>query len=418
MHDSTDRYQGKSSINSGNKTPKLLPKPLRISDKIQDNPHLGLSLPLPKSSLPDKDDKDIPTPSVSSSPEEATPLVVLLPDKVADDNQDPPLPVSSSSPQDKVTPLYRVPKKTGCTLEDVKDLKKDIEFIGGLFPKGMLSLLMGGSGIGKSSIAQGAMQSVTDGRKFLNTDNYKPIDTGTVVVIDTEGRIEIFKQRVQSLGATLSKFIIPGDDPTKLFSFQSREDLKLIEDCIKEYQPQALIIDSFALFSTVDENTSAVLPCIKWMKKMSLKYNLAAITTQLVNKSEIKGGRLTKDSVRGFSGLNQVPELIYAIDNHPDNNSFMRLYQVKNTIGQKDDNDYFFCIEDSGVIFVDEVPTSGNLRTSDRQLLIDEHKEKSNSEIAEILIKVEPSLAWDSALKAVQRFRKGDGRRRQGEAQD
>jgi RecA-family ATPase len=343
---------------------------------------------------------------------------ITLSDKVPDDGQEPPLPLSSSPPQEKTAPLYLIPKKLGCTLEDIKVLNKDFEFIGGLFAKGMLSLLMGGSGIGKSSIAQGAMQSLTDGRKFLNTDNYTPIDTGTVVVIDTEGRIEIFKQRVQSLGATLSKFIIPGDEPTKLFSFQSREDLKLIEECIKEYRPEALIIDSFALFSTVDENTSAVLPCLKWMKDMALKYNLAAITTQLVNKSEIKGGRLTKDSVRGFSGLNQVPELIYAIDNHPNNSNFMRLYQVKNTIAQKDDNDYFFCIEDSGVVFVDEVPTTGNLKTSNRQQIINEHKDKSNPEIADILLKAEPDLSRDTALRAVQRFKKDNERQRQGEAQD
>jgi archaellum biogenesis ATPase FlaH len=375
-----------------------------------------VSLHPPHHELPDKqDDNKVPPPSVSSSDDEGNkneliPLAVPLPlDKVSDDNKKLPLLMSSSSSV--------FPKRTPfCTLKDVKDLDKNIQFIGGLFPKGMLSLVIGGAGLGKSWTTQGGVLSITDGKKFLNTDNYQSVDTETVVIIDTEGRIEIFKQRILALGGTLEKFLIPGEEPTRIFSFHSQEDRKLIEDCINEHRPAALIVDSFAAFSTVDENTSAVLPCLKWMKEMALKYNIASITTQLVNKSEQKGGKLTKDSVRGFSGINQIPELIYAIDVHPDNSNFMRLYQVKNTLGQRDETEYFFYIGDAGIVFVNEVST-GSVKISNRQQILESNKDKSNSEIAKILQDAEPMLKWSAAIKAVERFRKDGERRRQGEEQ-
>lgn len=65
--------------------------------------------------------------------------------------------------------------------------------------------------------------------------------------------------------------------------------------------------------------TCSVLPCMKWLVHLATTSKAAVVFTQLANKSETKDGRLTLKSVRGYSGIPQLPVAVWIIDT-PDSN--------------------------------------------------------------------------------------------------
>jgi len=297
------------------------------------------------------------------------------------------------------------------TLEDVQVLEESIEYVGGLFPRGRLSGLVGKSSDGKSLVTTLSALSITDNIPFSSIYPCNNKDTGRALILDSEGRLRTLKQRVLKAGGTPKKFLIAAES-CKILGYESTEDRKAIEECIEAYCPEFFVVDSFAAFSSEDENTFAVMPCLKWLVMLCVKYNMAGVITQLVNKSEQKDGRITMNSVRGFSGITQMTELIWAIDNPSSNPNGRRLYQVKNNICEKDDKDYFFVIDDCGIEFVDELPlkSAKTRRNEDHYQFFLNNIDEDNSLIADMAIEMFAlpctGIQKDNLMRSFQRWRK------------
>lgn len=289
----------------------------------------------------------------------------------------------------------------GYSLLDIDDTDQPVEYIGGLFPKGKLSALVGESGKGKSWVLIAASLTITSNIPFLPTDNYTLKSTDKTLIIETEGRIKEYRKRIEELGGKVDNYLTPSHH-SKILGFQNKEDIQLIENVINYDAIEYVIIDSFAGFSSVDENSYQVLPCLKWLCEIALKYNVAVTFTQLANKGEQKKGRLTNKSIRGFSGIHQFPELIWGLDVPKTSDDITkRLYQVKNNIEQKDVVDYVFKLDKSTITFTDEIIETQKNRMDKRREIRNLNMGKFPQEIAKLIQQVEPEAKLNSLTQWV-----------------
>lgn len=296
--------------------------------------------------------------------------------------------------------------KLAYRLSDLALNTTPVDYIAGMFPKGKVSALIGESGKGKSWVLLLAAITITASKEFLPTDNYDLRNNGKVLIVDTEGRIGTYAERIEALGGTLENFMIP-ELPSKILGFNST-DRKLVEKVIEADTPEFVIFDSFAGFSEVDENSCAVLPCLKWFVELAEKYQVAVTFTQLANKSELKDGRLTMKSIRGFSGIPQFPEIIWAIDT-PDNSDDRkkRIYQVKNNIEQKDNEDYIFTLDQSVITFTGERIETRKTRIDKRLGILKANPNIPDNEVAKLIRnELEPNALMNTLVQWVGRQRK------------
>lgn len=298
----------------------------------------------------------------------------------------------------------KLPKSTtGYCLADLKLEEQPVEYIAGMFPKGKVSALVGESGKGKGWVLPAASMTITSGKPFLPNTDYEIRDDGKVLIIDTEARIATYSRRLKELGGNLKNYFIPAD-PTKLLVYRRKEDRKLIEKSIQDFGTELIILDSFAGFSNADENSSGVNDALTWFLEITLKYNVALVFTQLVNKGELLDGKITLKSVRGHSEIAQFAEAIWAIDTpNTHNDKTKRLYQVKNNNHMKDSQEYIFTLENSIITFTDEVIQTEKAKIAKRLEILNANKGKKPAEIAKLIKAIEPDTLENTLTTWVAR---------------
>lgn len=293
----------------------------------------------------------------------------------------------------EINPTIYIPKY-GHTVTTLDIDEREIEFVAGMFPRGRVSAIVAESGIGKTWVLVASSLSVTSGIPFLPSDNYTTSSDQRVLVVDTEGRIRTFVQRIDLLGGDRQYYITP-KSPLEIAVFSNPEDRETIELILQNEDIALMFIDSFAGFSSVDENTCQVLESLQWLSKLALKYDVAVVFTQLINKAELREGRITTKSVRGFSGIPQWAEIIWGLDTPTGDSSVKRLYQVKNNIEQKNPTDFIFELKDGGIVW----KTQAVLPTKETRFkIMRENLEDSNIAIARKILELEP----DTKLKSLE----------------
>jgi RecA-family ATPase len=271
------------------------------------------------------------------------------------------------------------------------DNEIDTELIAGLYPRGKLSALCAEGGIGKTMVLVASSLAITSGKAFLPT--VLPNSGRKVLLIDTEGRAREFNRRVRKFGGITANYCT-AKHPLKICVFSSKEDRQEIERVLRTASIDLVIVDSFAGFSNVDENTNAVLPALQWLSGLALEHNVAIVFTQLVNKSEIKS-KITTKAIRGFSGISQWCEMIWALDKDSKAPNARRLYQIKNNITKEDNTVYLFNIEDTCVQFADSLNTL-NVKYPNRYKIIENNPKLSNKAIAQLIQQEEPNTKLGS----------------------
>jgi RecA-family ATPase len=266
-----------------------------------------------------------------------------------------------------------------------------------MFPRGKITALVADSGVGKTWVLVAATLSITSNIPFLPNEEYDVTDDKKVLIIDTEGRIKTFVQRIDILKGSRDNYLC-AKDPLEIAVFTNEQDRQSIELVIQHQKIDLVIIDSLAGFNSVDENTCQVLECLHWLSKIALKYNCAIVFTQLINKSELKDGRITNKSVRGFSGIIQWCQLVWGLDVPTGDDSLKRLYQVKNNLTEKDTRDYLFQLTKTNGIVWKTFDIGFNFKSKKEQRLsiLKENADKSNIDIAKLIQEYEPQTKLKS----------------------
>ena len=297
--------------------------------------------------------------------------------------------------------------KEGTSLENIDYESENIEYVGGMFPKGRLSALVGDGACGKSFVAIAASLSITCNIPFLPKEDYELTDLGKVLIVETENRIKTYAERIVKLGGNRLKYCT-AKDPFETLDFSVKDDLKAIERTIETDNIDLVIVDGLAGFSSVDENSSFITPCIKWLSFIAQKYNCAIVFTHFVNKGELINGKYHKKSLRGHSSIQQFPQIIWVVD-VPDTEKdhIKRLYQIKNNTQQIDKNTYTFSLTEVDnkfkIEFIDsiEVKTKKQIRES----IFKQFQSTEDNVILEQLMLQEPEATKDSLIKWLKRRR-------------
>lgn len=294
-----------------------------------------------------------------------------------------------------MTDIINFNSKEGNVLSNYIMLDENLEYIGGMFPKGKLSALIGNGMAGKSWTLIKASLSITSGIPFLPTGNYTPVNNQGVLLLETEGRLNTYVKRIKLLGGDINNYVVPSDF-SHVCRFNNNADKRQIENVIDIDRPKLLILDSFGGFSNVDENSYQVMDCMKWLVDLAVKYDIAVVFTQYINKTD-SVGKLTYKSMRGFSGLSQMPEVIWAIESI--NEDQKRLYQIKTNIDKLDKNEYICEVSGSSfdLLYVD--------RNITRNDIYEENKGLSNKELLIKLMENEPLVAKSTMNKWLIRKR-------------
>ncbi|RME86528.1 MAG: hypothetical protein D6785_03145 [Planctomycetota bacterium] len=262
---------------------------------------------------------------------------------------------------DKEAFLSRLEKyaRPYCTLEE---FAKDCEGVEWLWdswiPFGMVTLLVGQSGIGKSYFALSLCKSVIWGTSWRG-DLEEKAPRGKAVWIDTEEAIPILKERAKKMGI-IKELIVPrrkDEDLDLIPSLDTREGWEILEETLRQEGVKIAVLDSYRGAIQGDENSSDGIGFMKRLSRLARETKVAIIVIHHLRKKEVgSSGEITLDRVRGSSAIVQIPRVVIALDNpNPYQKEEVRVSQIKNSnaIRQKS---FGFKIQEEGILSFGEAP--------------------------------------------------------------
>lgn len=220
------------------------------------------------------------------------------------------------------------------TLEDLDKIIGDVEWLWkNWIPKGMVTMLAGDPGMGKSAIAQHLAKIVTRGECFpLEAEPFgKP---GNVVWIDTEASQQILKVRATSMGLNKSRVFIPAINGDML----SQPDLAIasnkdyLDNMVRDLKPVLLVLDSLGGSHTRGENkVEDIKPVLEWMALLARNNNVAVIVIHHLNKgSKDESPEVSLYRIRGSTAIPAMCRSIFTIE--PTHDKLLKLRVIKTNV--------------------------------------------------------------------------------------
>jgi len=227
----------------------------------------------------------------------------------------------------------------------------------GWLPKGMVTLLVGEAGIGKSALALDIANTVMTGSAWPNSNRNDNPD-GLAVWTELEGAQAILRERAIGWNVPLSKLLIPcaSDDPLdKLWLDEYNEaDWQALETAAHQDGVKLLVLDSLRGAYHGNENDSDSVCLMIKLAEVARDADIAVLIIHHLRKRSIfDGAKINLDRVRGSSAIVQIARCVWAIDRpSPINPETCRLQQIKNNLSRYPDP-LGFNITDAGLVWVD-----------------------------------------------------------------
>lgn len=213
-------------------------------------------------------------------------------------------------------------------------IKRDI--IGGLFPRGYVSIVASKSGVGKTWLALRLTCDFSTGGSILDglVTNAAP---QRVLFFAGETGQELLNERYSMTDwqaeedniAIYSQFdFIAAGRPINLADTISRQTVQTI---VEEEIPDVIFIDTLLSFHSADENASKdVAMIMNFLQFLAKKYACAVVVMHHMRKASSGKQTLTQDEVIGSSALNRLAGVIFMIDRKDDNFQENIVVNVKN----------------------------------------------------------------------------------------
>lgn len=281
----------------------------------------------------------------------------------------------------------------------------EVQYVGGLFPKGRLSLVVAEGSVGKTELLLQASLSVTESRQFIPfLNNYTTADE-QVMLIETENRKYDMVSRLLNLNVDLDKYYFPkGINET--INFSNSADLLIIKEQLKDFKTGLIIVDSLlGLNIGLDENKEEASKALTYLAQLAEEYQVAVVCTQYLNKTVITN-KIKPGNIRGHSSIPQLAQLIWAIDKQ--DAYVRRLYQVKNNLQNTDNSTYLYLLKDKYIDFIipKEDETAERKTVKDvRNKIYAQYINESDKEIAVRLHRLEPDQQLNNLVNWVRRRR-------------
>lgn len=205
------------------------------------------------------------------------------------------------------------------------DVKKEIpkrELIGGMFQRGVVSVIAGAAGVGKTWLILKTIHDLSNGGNFWNGfHNNEPRRKCVVFAgeFGADGMIERANECQYNIDPEFVKIIDALNVESQNISLLIDEETGQgnIETIIKETKPDIIFFDSLISFFSGDENKNKELAvAFKFLARIARKENIAVVITHHIRKrlSSEQNKPLVLDDIIGSSVLNRLTELVISIE--------------------------------------------------------------------------------------------------------
>jgi len=246
------------------------------------------------------------------------------------------------------------------------DLKKLIDGIKYLvrdwIPYGMLSMLMGPPGVGKSAFALGGLVRplITEGGQWF-TGAKAPTEPQEVLWCDTEGGSRITTQRTTDWALPDERIrLLWDDDPFHAVNLNDDDDLERMVEVVTTRKIPLVVIDSLRGAHEGDENNSNISNTLKNLIGVT-EQTQAAVLVIHHTKKIAEDGEMNADSSRGSNAIIAMARVQLGIDKPDSKDEWLRLRMLKENLGVRP-QPVGFQITNSGIEFGD-VPTKPKPQT-------------------------------------------------------
>ena len=225
---------------------------------------------------------------------------------------------NGSNKQDRIKSLLK-PFDTSISV-------KDTELIGGLFPRGYVSVIVAPAGTGKSLFVQKTFTDLSNGGKFLEDSEsgcFKDNEPERkCIILCGELGEQGLRERVKNFDFKHKSSNVCVIDQIKAesqgFSFMlnKREGCENIE-ALATTKPDIILIDSFTAFFTGKENdNSECNEVFGFLRRIAATYDIAVVVTHHSRKrlASEQGKPLTLDDVIGANAITRHVHTVLAIE--------------------------------------------------------------------------------------------------------
>lgn len=261
--------------------------------------------------------------------------------------------------------------------------------------RGNINVIQGDAGLGKSFLTTWLLSAISNGDKIpFSSESFKQ---GNSILQNAEDDPDAtILYRLNSNGADLSKIGFINEDKKTL----KINDLSRIENVIKDFNPEVIVLDPIQAYLGVDINDNTkVREALMPLKNLAQKYNCAVILIGHLNKS--KDSPITKRGLGATDIFSSARSVILVAEN-PDNEEERLFIPIKgNLVEQNDKVTLSFKIAKNGKI--EWLENKGRIN-ADKYLASDNEKDTKQEYAKNFILgclsnKDVLGTEWDSLIK-------------------
>ncbi len=211
------------------------------------------------------------------------------------------------------------------------------EFVGGIFPRKFVSMLIAPPGTGKTIFVQKFVSDVSMGGNVF--DGFAEDEPERkCLILAGEAGYELLLMRGASMRWAINPKNVKVLDQYEAenqdinIMLDSPEGMKNVERLIEIYKPDILFIDTLSSFHESDENKAPEMkPIIKHLAALARQYNMAVVPVHHSRKRAAKERTMPLDQndVVGSSVMNRLVGLIIGIEPMKDNETVLLVRALK-----------------------------------------------------------------------------------------
>ena len=228
-------------------------------------------------------------------------------------------------------------KKSILTPMTAVEARKPSYLISPYLPRGMLAIMGGESGSGKTYLALSWAAAISNGQRLPFQRQTDPAPSPGYVYYFTQENDPntVIRPRLDLLGANLDHILIQYQDGKTVYDPLTMNDLRL-EEAAKEYPPVLVIFDPIQSYlgDGVDMNKAErVRPILDWLGDYAKRHDCTIVLVSHMSKPGV-GNAAALDRLLGSSDFRNAARSIVIVGRDPEDRETRVFAHGKNSIGE------------------------------------------------------------------------------------